>query len=384
MYNTQKLLIDLIKSAICDIPCEFEGELTESELNSLYSISKKHDITQIIVAPLEERSALNPEYAVTEKFKKSLFTAIYRYEKSNFDLGQIVDLFSNEGIDHIPLKGAVIRNYYPKPYFRTSCDLDILVKQEEVERATELLTTCLNYKFETKGRYDVSLFTPSGGHIELHFGLNGNNFREAKSLVDVWKSGELSQISLNRFAMSPELFLLFHIYHMAKHFVHGGCGVKPFVDLWIIKNRIGYDEVKATELLKNDGLFDFYNKALGLAEIWFDGKDYSTVEKEIEDYVLQGGVYGTLEQKVAMSQTKKGGKWKYLFDRIFLSYDAMLVYYPSLAKFPALFPLYQVRRWFRVAFCGGRKRALNEMKLNQNLSTIKKEKASRLIKELGL
>ena len=384
MYNTQKLLINLIKSAVCGTPCECTGEITESELNSLYNISNKHDLTQMIVAPLEEMSVLKPEYAVTEKFKKALFTAIYRYEKSNYDLNQICELFSKKGIDHIPLKGAVIRNYYPKPYFRTSCDLDILVKQEDVERATELLTSRLNYRFETKGRYDVSLFAPSGGHIELHFGLNGNDFRKAKSLVDVWESGELSSISPNRFVMSPELFLLFHVYHMAKHFVHGGCGIKPFIDLWIVKNKIGYDKERAEKMLHENELLEFYKNALTLSEIWFDGKEYTPIAKDMEDYVLYGGVYGTLEQHVAMSQSKKGGKLGHILSRLFVSYDTLVVLYPSLRKCPLLFPLYQIRRWFRVLSPTKRRRALNEMKLNQNISAIKKEKAKNLLDELGL
>ena len=49
-----------------------------------------------------------------------------------------------------------------------------------------------------------------------------------------------------------------------------------------------------------------------------------------------------------------------------------------------LFPFYQVRRWFRILFCGGRKTAMNEIKLNQSLSEEKKQAAKRLIDELGL
>ena len=384
MYDINKLLINLIGSEICGRPLDGVAEISEEELNLLYKISKSHDLAHLIVAPLEQISALKPDYPVTEKFKKALFTAIFRYEKSNFDLAQITELFASEGIDHMPLKGAVIRSFYPKLYLRTSCDLDILVRPEEVDRAAELLVDRLNYRCETKGKYDVSLFTPSNGHIELHYGLNGNNFKEAASLADVWQNGKTKEVSPHRFEMTPEMFLLFHIYHTAKHFAHGGCGIKPFVDLWIIENKKGYDVEKAIDLLTENGLYDFYENALLLSKIWFDEEEYTSITKDMEDFVLKGGVYGNLEQGIAMSQNKKGGKLGYLLSRMFISYKAMLVYYPSLSKCPILFPLYQVRRWFKIAFCGGRKRALNEIKLNQNLSEIKKEKAKRLIEELGL
>lgn len=118
--------------------------------------------------------------------------------------------------------------------------------------------------------------------------------------------------------------------------------------------------------------------------MWFEGKEHSEITQEMEDYVLQGGVYGTLEQHIAMSQNKKGGKFRHLMGRIFLPYKSMVIYYPSLKKCPILFPFYQVRRWFRILFCGGRKAAMNEIKLNQSLSEEKKQAAKRLIDELGL
>ena len=119
-------------------------------------------------------------------------------------------------------------------------------------------------------------------------------------------------------------------------------------------------------------------------EVWFDGKKHTAITCEIEDYILQGGVYGNSEQRIAMSQNKKGGKLGYILSRVFLPYNTMLIYYPSLSKCPALFPFYQVRRWFKIVFCGGRTRAFDEIKLSQNLSDVKKEKIDLLIKELGL
>ena len=384
MENINTLLMSLISSELGSRSFDYRSELSEETLNSLYKLSKKHDLSQLLVAPLEKISSLKPEYQVTEKFKKSLFTAIYRYEKSNFDLGQICELFAAEGIDHLPLKGAVIRAYYPKPYLRTSCDLDILVKLGDLDRAAELLVSKLGYRLDKKERYDVSLFTPSNAHIELHFGLVEDVFREAEPIKNVWDGGELRETSPHRYEMTPELFLFFHIYHTAKHFVHGGCGIKPFIDLWIIKNKIGYDVERAEKLLAENGFLEFYKNALSLSEIWFDGKEYTSVAKDMEDYILQGGVYGSFEQNLAMSQTKRGGKLGHILSRIFVPYSTLAVLYPSIKKCPILFPIYQVRRWFRVLSPTKRRRAMNEIKMNQNISEAKKDNARNLLSELGL
>ena len=384
MVDTTALMMRLIKSEITECSLDNSIEITEEELGSLYAFAKSHDITQLLLSPLEKLSALKSEYTISDKFRKALFTAVSRYKKSEYDLKSICQLFEDEGIDYIILKGGVLRNYYPKPYLRTSCDIDILIRPDDVDFATELLVNKLQFKLHAKEQYDISLFSPSKGHFELHFKLIERGFKEMKTLCDIWHSSEIAKNSSHGFVMSPELFLLYHIYHMAKHFIQGGCGIKPFVDLWIIKNRMGYDEDKAITLLKENDLYEFYRGASDLTDVWFEDKEHSDITHEIEDYILAGGVYGTLEQNLAMPQNRKGGRFNHLLSRIFLSYNAMLVYYPSLKKCPVLYPLYQVRRWFRILFCGGSKRAFTEIRLNQNLSNLKKEKAKLLLTELGL
>ena len=72
-------------------------------------------------------------------------------------------------------------------------------------------------------------------------------------------------------------------------------------------------------MLQESGLLAFYERSIDLMSVWFEDKDHSGITQEMEDYVLQGGVYGTLEQQLAMSQNKKGGKFRHLISRVFLS-----------------------------------------------------------------
>ena len=38
---------------------------------------------------------------------------------------------------------------------------------------------------------------------------------------------------------------------MAKHFENGGCGVRPFIDLWILNHRRPFDRAKRESLLRD-------------------------------------------------------------------------------------------------------------------------------------
>lgn len=397
MENVAQTMFNCIKYEICGqkektvLP-----EVSARFLIEVYQLSKAHDVAHLVGDALNksgvfenlpadidenERAAIAK---VKEKFDEQIFTAVYRYETINYELEQICKTLEEAKIPFIPLKGSVIRKYYPEPWMRTSCDIDILVKEKDADNAAEYLQTQLQYGVDRKGQHDVSMFTASNVHVELHFKLLDSDFKQVKDLIDVWNGDEISLLSDSEYQMSKELFLLYHIYHMAKHFVHGGCGIKPFIDLWIIKNKVGFDEEKAQKMLQESGLLAFFERSTDLVNVWFEDKDHSEITQEMEDYILQGGVYGTLKQNLAMSQNKKGGKFRHLMSRIFLSYKDMAVYYPSLKKCPVLFPVYQVRRWCRILFCGGRKAAMNEIKVNKNITTEEQERAKKLLEELNL
>ena len=66
MNETIQLMMNLIKSEIFEIPVKLEREILESELNLLYDVSKKHDVTPIVASQLGKISALKPEYEVSE------------------------------------------------------------------------------------------------------------------------------------------------------------------------------------------------------------------------------------------------------------------------------------------------------------------------------
>lgn len=371
-------------------------EVSVRFLSELYRLSKAHDVAHLVGNALSkcgvfanlpdtlEESERATIAKIKAKFDEQVFTAIYRYENINYELEQLKQTLNEAQIPFIPLKGSVIRKFYPEPWMRTSCDIDILVKESDADKVSKILAEHLQYKINEKGQHDISLFSPSNIHVELHFKLMDIEFKQVSALSDIWSGREIEPVSGYEYRMSNELFLLYHIYHMAKHFIHGGCGIKPFIDLWIMKYKIGFDSGKAQKMLQESGMLAFYGCSIDLMSVWFEGKPHNSVTQEMEDYILQGGVYGTLEQQLAMSQNKKGGKFRHLLSKIFLSYEQMKVYYPSVKKCPILFPFYQVRRWFRILFCGGRKTAMNEIKLNQSLSEEKKRAAKNLIDELGL
>ena len=253
-----------------------------------------------------------------------------------------------------------------------------------MSRAINCLVTEINYTFERRYSHDVSLFSPSRVHLELHFNLIENNEKVSNVLKDIWKTASLDNDSQYRYIMSNEFFVVYHIAHMAEHFIHGGCGVRNFLDLWIAKNKMKFDEQTSNELLQQCGLIEFSVAVFQLANVWFNNGEQNDITHEIEMYVFSSGIYGTMENRVAISQGETNGKTKYIFRRLFLPYSKLKCFYPKLVKYPILLPHYQIVRWIDFVFHKNKKRALLELKYNKNVDQEKKKRLKKMMDKLNL
>ena len=382
-------LISLIATAIGREDDVSKKICDKSQLEAIYALSKKHDVAHLVAEALKgfDFGALGDEgTAIRAKLEKQKLLAFFRYEKIKFALAQLCELFEAEGVDFMPLKGSVIRKYYPEEWMRTSCDIDILVREEQLEHAAELVECRLGFKRGALGSHDIGFDSASGVHFELHYALiEETDVGDAdRPLLNVWQYASIVEGKSYEYAMSDEMFYYYHVAHMAKHFVGGGCGIRPFIDLWILNSRIAFDGERRRELLTTGGLSAFATHTERLSEVWFGDGEHSEVTLTMQEYLLGGGVYGNITNRVAVGQTKKGGKLKYALSRIWLPYEVLRFHYPSLNGRKWLLPFYEVRRWFKLLFFGGVKRARAELGANKKLSGAEQDTAAKMLSDLGL
>lgn len=368
--KTTKVFFALLRSAIT------EAKLTETELNNyspkmlddLLEVALKHDMLHLFALGMKQ-NGLIPE-GDELGLGKCIFKAVYRYERLKYDYDSLCDILENAKIPFLPLKGSVIRQYYPEAWMRTSCDIDILVHEEDLDKTVDFLINDCGYTYHKKGTHDVSLFSVNGVHIELHYTLMGKGVAKSSReiLRDVWKWTKPKEAKSFWYEMPDELFYFYHIAHMAKHIEEGGCGVRPFIDLMILDNLKDADIDKRNQLLKEGGLLKFAEMARKLSKVWFDNLETDEVLKQLEDYLLYGGVYGNDENRIAVQQQKKGGKIGYALSKIFIPYDVIKFHYPILEKHKWLTPVMEIRRWGKLIFCGHLKRTTDELKFNSNIT----------------
>lgn len=366
--------------------------LSYEELEELYRLASAHDVAHIVGQALSKCGCLG-EDNISKQFKTAAMNAVMRYVQLQHSYEKICTVLETAQIPFIPLKGAVLRSYYPEPWMRTSCDVDILVKPEDLDRAVTVLCEELQCTRGGTTSHDVALQFPDGVQLELHYDTIESAVSPASAAVlqEIWQEAiPLTSLSLDEQPDNPyhlvlpnALFYIYHIAHMAKHLINGGCGIRPFLDLFLLGTS-PHDVEERKELLHRSGLSAFADAAETLTGVWFCGTPADETSLKLADYILRGGSYGTVENYVTVHRAQQGTRWGYVWSRVWLRYDVIKFYYPVLQKHAWLTPLYQVVRWFNVAFGGRAASAAYELKRNAALSDDTVQSTQTLLQDLNL
>ena len=383
--STKNLTLALIRSAMGGTPLSEEEKsiATAENIRAALKLAASHDLSHL--AAFSAKKNEMAEYIGADG-EKHIFKAVYRYQQIKYEYERLCASLEKAEIPFIPLKGSVIRKHYPEPWMRTSCDIDILIHKSDLDRAAELLTGELKYKRAEECSHDVAFFSPANVNVEMHFDLieEGLVNASAKVLKSVWNISTPKEGYKYHCEMPDSLFYFYHIAHMAKHLLNGGCGIKPLIDLWILDRVEGADLDGREELLSRGGLLKLANTARRLCVVWFESGEHDQLTKEMEKYVLDGGVYGNLANHVAVLRHKKGGRLQYAWSLIFLPYDSIKYMYPILQKHRWLTIVMQVRRWITLILKGRIKHATETLTRSGDVSDEQVESVHAFLDGVGL
>lgn len=322
--------------------------VSSNMLPQLFGLADAHDLAHLAGQALSDLGALG-EDDISRQFREKALQAVYRYGKQNYELQRICAVLEAAAVPFVPLKGSVIRSLYPEGWMRSSGDIDILVKPSDLERAAAALEKQLGCRLGKKAAYDLTMLTESGVRLELHFDTMEESRADSmrRVLEKLWEHAAPAEPGAFRHVLTDEMFYYYHIAHMVRHFEAGGCGVRPFLDLWLLDCKGKYDPARRETLLREGGLLSFARCAEKLARVWMEGESADETSLLLQRYILQGGVYGSIGNFVAVNQTRAEGKTEFLLSKVFLPYEKMRELYPIVKKSKWLLPVAHVQRWGR-------------------------------------
>ena len=114
------------------------------------------------------------------------------------------------------------------------------------------------------------------------------------------------------YQQSNEFFIFHLLAHMSYHFLHGGCGIRSVLDIYLINHNMQYNKDQLKLLCKEAEIETFYEYVIQLSEVWFGENEHNEVTLAMEKYILHGGTFGTNDNSIAVGQLKNGGHKKYI------------------------------------------------------------------------
>ena len=351
MNHFQKGIIQLINSALtgsaAEIPDGFDWE-------TAYKLGKQHQIIPMLYYGINNSRITPPEKTI-ERLEHGIYRSVFISQSQLFELSNICSRFDKDGIDYMPLKGALLKFLYPKSEMRPMGDLDILIKTDQYEKIRPIMRD-LGFTEICENDHELVWNKNDVLHIELHKRLIPSYNKDYSAYYgDGWRLAKPADKS--RFEMSDEDNFIYLFTHYAKHYRGGGIGIRHITDLYVfLSSKPEIDKNYISKELKKLQLFDFYNNTLKTLSVWFDNAEQSKLTDFITDKIFGSGSFGTFNSKV-ISQAVKDSKststssrvrYKIIIRSIFKPYGEMAEKYPVLKKYPVLLPVMWVVRWVTV------------------------------------
>ena len=336
------------------ISCAVNGEKPDTErvagmdMDAIFSLASRQMLAAT-VAP-----ALKAAGIQDKRFAKALEHSALKSSTMDMEMVALFAALTDAGIWHMPLKGTVLQHLYPVYGMRQMSDHDILF---DARRADDVKSIMEGLGFSTEhfgdSNHDVYHKEPVS-NFEMHSALFGPSHDEKlyKYYRDVEKRllGDGCEKHL-----SPEDFYLYLIAHEFKHYSGGGTGLRSLLDTYVYlqKTTLNMDYVAAEA--EKLGIAEFEAQNRSLAQHLFSGGELTEANRELLDYILSSGVYGTEEHRLENNIRNSGrGKINYALHRFFVpisrknkAYVAFEEQYPLFYMHKILLPFLPFYRIFR-------------------------------------
>ena len=342
------------------------------------SLAANHHLSQLVSACIIQHG-LTSDPQLLAQCRADKINVGLQIQAQYAEAQRIYATLSQNNIPYIPLKGQIVRLYYPQPWMRNSRDIDILIPDHISRDICRTLCQQNGYRMLQEGGHDIPLRTEKGLLIEMHYRLQEDG--SIPRLDTVWDRAIPTENG-SQFRMCDEDFYLYHLAHMARHFRNGGCGIRPVMDLWLFMKQ-GYRSPALNVLLRQHDLLQFTEAMELLCSVWFGGKPHNQSTQRIEAFLLRGGVHGDEEFYHLETLHKSHGKIRYLLSRAFPSFAQLKEQYPRLQKQPYLAPFMAIHRIFLIFFGKDKNSYRTQMQHIQNISRADRKERDALWKDVG-
>lgn len=330
---------------------KYEIDETGLDFDQLVDIAKRNHIVYIVFSELIGAKSISDEQRdyLRSAIKRSILTTLMQTS----EIKSLSDSFEKNGVKNIFLKGSILKNIYPRPEIREMSDIDILIDEEDMEKAQALLTS-IGYKLHESIKHHDIYYKAPYLVLEAHRALYDKTVdsNQYSFFLDLTNRKMKNNCEYS-YEFSKEDFYVYMLAHAAKHFYAMGCGIRNLIDVYVYlskyKNSMDMDEVN--QKLEKCGIKSFAQHMEKLAFDWLEEKELDEFYESLFQYMLDSGIYGKDENGIwnKFAYVEKNcvsrfelKRWYYFPPLYYMS-----EYYPWLDRHPHMLPIAWVVRLFK-------------------------------------
>lgn len=343
------------------LACVLNEKVPESapediDFDALFNLAEKHQIYNMIYPLIQGSVQISAEQKAKWRHSKMVETA--KMITVNNERAEIYKAFEENKIKYMPLKGLILKGYYPKESMRQMSDNDILYDYSKRDILFGIMKN-RGFKSTATGENSDDFMKPPYCTFEFHRELFFKEHEFCPKFDGIWDNAKQDKEFPFMYHMSREDNYIYSVCHMYKHYSTAGCGVRFLVDIYVVlkKDNDVLDWNYINSQLAEYGILDYEQKSKKLAFKLFDEKELDENEIKLLETYINFGIYGSgkirLEKEIlkfAEDSSVEKAKKKYILKRLFPSVKKMKADYRVLEKRPYLLPVFYIYRLFRALF----------------------------------
>lgn len=357
--KVSEYLLELLRCALHDeTPSDKPEEVSWQEV---FLLAKRHSVSALAwqsVSRLPE--PIDP--AVDEEWRTLNYKLINKYINQEHELSMLTSFLAQAEIPHMPVKSVWVRPLYPQPFAREMCDLDILIPEEDAERAHDIaIDSGYTMLEEATTSHNTEYIKKPYLVLELHTFMAPKESTQFSYYENIWQRVVPTDTPYY-YSLTLEDQYIYMLAHSEKHYSLRGTGIRSYLDIFVFLNHYQdrLDRAYIEAELKKLQIYEFAMTAEALAQSWFSKERPPLSEKaaKMANYVFSGSTYGRrngIDENKLLGLMKKGkseksARFSFFMQIVFPSYDRLSGRFPSLKKAPFLLPFYWIWRWLVVLF----------------------------------
>ena len=347
METVYSQILDLVRSGITGRSVTFDQKI---DWETIIEISEHQALYSIIFRAIRiSKPEIDGGYL--NQFRLGFANDIRTNRFQCTELKQLFHEFDQRGIDYFPLKGVVMKDYYPGPEYRWMSDADIYIRRSQYDEI-ETIMKAAGYEFQYESEHELK-WKKSGFYIEYHKAAGNPQYVEYSDCFgDVFK-GAVKEENSSRYHFTSTNALVYSIAHLAQHYMSGGTRLRSLIDLYYILQKENIDRDKLLEELDRMKLCSFFRIIEKAIRQWF-GAEPMDEESEVvfvsvlSEYKTFGDLksfaYQMANENHGNAEASFSSKLKSGLKRFFLPYSIMQKRFTILRKLPFLLPVFWLYR----------------------------------------